>query len=55
MAPGQYAVSDKLLDAIPADQAQALRAAHERIRAFHEKLQQSWHFTDADGTASASR
>ena len=51
MAPGQYAVSDKLLDAIPADQAQALRAAHERIRAFHEKqLQQSWHFTDADGT-----
>ena len=51
VAPGQYAVSDKLLDAIPADQAQALRAAHERIRAFHEKqLQQSWHFTDADGT-----
>ena len=51
VAPGQYAVSDKFLDAIPADQAQALRAAHERIRAFHEKqLQQSWHFTDADGT-----
>jgi histidinol dehydrogenase len=51
VAPGQYAVSDKLLDAIPADQAQALRAAHERIRAFHEKqLQQSWHFIDADGT-----
>ena len=49
--PRQYAVSEKFLDAIPAAQAQALRAAHDRIRAFHEKqLQQSWHFTDADGT-----
>jgi len=49
--PRQYAVSEKYLDAIPAAQAQALRAAHDRIRAFHEKqLQQSWDFTDADGT-----
>ena len=49
--PRQYAVSEKSLDAIPAAQAQALRAAHDRIRAFHEKqLQQSWDFTDADGT-----
>ena len=50
-APKQYAVSEKFLDAIPADQAQALRAAHGRIRAFHERqLQKSWHFTDDDGT-----
>ena len=51
VVPKQYAVSSELLQAIPAEQAQALRAAHERIRAFHEKqLQQSWEFTDADGT-----
>ncbi len=49
--PKQYAVSEKFLEAIPADLAQALRAAHVRIRAFHEKqLQKSWEFTDADGT-----
>jgi histidinol dehydrogenase len=49
--PRQYAVTEKFLETIPADQAQALRAAHERIRAFHEKqLQKSWEFTDADGT-----
>jgi len=36
---------------IPREQADALRAAHERIKAFHEKqLQQSWQFTEADGT-----
>jgi histidinol dehydrogenase len=51
VVPRQYAVSEKFLDAIPGDQAAALRAAHDRIRAFHEKqLQQSWEFTDADGT-----
>jgi histidinol dehydrogenase len=51
VVPRQYAVSEKLLDAIPGDQAGALRAAHDRIRAFHEKqLQQSWEFTDTDGT-----
>jgi histidinol dehydrogenase len=51
VAPRQYAVSEQFLDAIPAEQAAALRAAHERIRAFHEKqLQRSWDFTDADGT-----
>ena len=50
-APKQYAVSEKFLDAIPADQAQALRAAHGRIRAFHERqLQKAWHFTEDDGT-----
>jgi histidinol dehydrogenase len=42
---------EKRLDAIPREQLDALRAAHERIRAFHEKqLQKSWDFTDADGT-----
>jgi histidinol dehydrogenase len=56
MAPKQYAVSEKFLDAIPAEQAQALRAAHDRIRAFHEKqLQSSWEFTDADGTRLGQR
>jgi histidinol dehydrogenase len=51
MLPRQYAVSQKLVDAIPAGQAEALRQARDRIRAFHEKqLQQSWDFTDADGT-----
>jgi histidinol dehydrogenase len=54
--PRQYAVSAKVLDAIPAAQAQALRAAHERIRAFHEKqVQQSWEFTDAEGTRLGQR
>jgi len=39
------------LKAIPSEQAAALRAAHERIRAFHEKqIQESWQFTEADGT-----
>ena len=42
---------EKRLEAIPPEQAQALRAAHERIRAFHERqLQKSWDFTEADGT-----
>ena len=42
---------EKRLDAIPREQLDALRAAHERIRAFHERqLQKSWDFTDADGT-----
>ncbi|HEX2332476.1 MAG TPA: histidinol dehydrogenase [Burkholderiales bacterium] len=49
--PRQYAVTEKFLDAIPSDQLGALRQARDRIRAFHEKqLQQSWDFTDADGT-----
>ena len=51
VTPRQYAVSAKFLDAIPAEQAHALRSAHDRIRAFHEKqLQRSWEFTDGDGT-----
>jgi histidinol dehydrogenase len=36
---------------IPRQQAEALRVAHDRIKAFHERqLQQSWQFTEADGT-----
>ena len=51
VVPRQYEVSAKLLDAIPREQADALRLAHERIRAFHERqLQSSWDFTDSDGT-----
>jgi len=51
VAPKQFAVSEKFLEAIPAAQAQALRAAHDRIRVFHERqLQKSWDFTDGDGT-----
>jgi histidinol dehydrogenase len=42
---------EKRLEAIPPRQAEALRMAHDRIRAFHEKqLQESWQFTDGDGT-----
>ena len=51
VAPRQFELSGKLMDAIPREQAEALRAAHQRIRAFHERqLQTSWEFTDADGT-----
>jgi len=51
VAPKQLAVTPELMDAVPAAQAQALRAAHARIRAFHERqLQQSWEYTDAEGT-----
>jgi len=36
---------------IPREQAEALRVAHDRIKAFHERqLQESWQFTEADGT-----
>jgi histidinol dehydrogenase len=39
------------LDNLPADQAQALRTAAERIRRYHEKQkQESWQYTDADGS-----
>jgi histidinol dehydrogenase len=49
--PREFPLTESLLDAIPAEQARALRAAHERIRAFHERqLQGSWDFTEADGT-----
>jgi len=51
VSPKEFKLTMGLLDAIPVEQAQALRAAHERIRAFHERqLQTSWDFTDSDGT-----
>jgi histidinol dehydrogenase len=51
VAPADFHISQKSLDAVPTAQADALRAAHQRIKAFHEKqLQKSWDFTDADGT-----
>jgi histidinol dehydrogenase len=54
--PKQFAVTPGLIKAIPAAQARALRAAHRRIRAFHEKQrQQSWEYTDADGTRLGQR
>ncbi len=39
------------LDALPANQNAALRAAAERVRSYHEKqIMQSWSYTEADGT-----
>ena len=44
------------IGAIPGDQLQALKDAHQRIRAFHEKqLQSSWNYTEADGTRLGQR
>jgi histidinol dehydrogenase len=41
---------------VPGAQGQALRVAHQRIRAFHEKqLQSSWQYTEADGTRLGQR
>ncbi|MBV9188984.1 MAG: histidinol dehydrogenase [Betaproteobacteria bacterium] len=41
---------------VPAAQLDALRAAHARIRAFHERqAQQSWEYTEADGTRLGQR
>jgi histidinol dehydrogenase len=56
VTPKEFGLSRDLLARVPAEQAQALEAAHERIRAFHEKqLQQSWDFTDAEGTRLGQR
>ena len=44
------------LDGLPSAERDALRAAHERIRAFHERqLQTSWEFREADGTRLGQR
>jgi histidinol dehydrogenase len=43
-------------EGVSRQQLEALRAAHERIRAFHEKqVQQSWEYTEADGTRLGQR
>jgi len=50
VAPKDFSLTGRF-DAIPREQAEALRAAHARIQAFHEKQkQESWQFTEADGT-----
>jgi len=55
-APKQFSITADLVGAVPAEQARALRAAHERIRNFHEKqLQHSWEYTDAEGTRLGQR
>ncbi|HEY9531537.1 MAG TPA: histidinol dehydrogenase [Burkholderiales bacterium] len=42
--------------ALPGPQGQALRVAHQRIKAFHERqLQSSWQYTEADGTRLGQR
>jgi histidinol dehydrogenase len=47
---------EEAMQSVPRGQLDALRAAHGRIRAFHEKqLQQSWEYTDADGTRLGQR
>ena len=44
------------INALPPVERDALRAAHERIRAFHERqLQTSWDFREADGTRLGQR
>ncbi|MDQ5847485.1 MAG: histidinol dehydrogenase [Pseudomonadota bacterium] len=44
------------LTSLPAEQGKALRFAAERIRRFHERqLQQSWDYTEADGTRLGQR
>ena len=54
--PREIVLSAKYLENIPRDQASALRAAHRRIRAFHDRQKQaSWEFTDADGTRLGQR
>jgi histidinol dehydrogenase len=54
------AISDLEMDfsktSVPGAQGQALRLAHQRIKAFHEKqLQSSWQYTEADGTRLGQR
>ena len=46
----------KAVQAVPRAQAEALKSAFERIKAFHEKQrQESWDYTDADGTRLGQR
>ena len=44
------------LASLPDEQRRALEAAHDRIRAFHARqLQQSWEYTEPDGTRLGQR
>jgi histidinol dehydrogenase len=43
-------------DMVATEQLEALKAAHGRIRSFHERqLQKSWEYTEADGTVLGQR
>jgi len=43
--------AQQALESIPADQREALQAAAERVRSYHEhQKQDSWTYTEADGT-----
>jgi histidinol dehydrogenase len=54
--PKEIVLRKDFIGAIPGEQAAALRQAHDRIRAFHERqLQASWDFTDAQGTRLGQR
>ena len=47
---------DLPVEGVPAEQLKALREAHERIRAFHERqVQSSWDYTEPDGTRLGQR
>ena len=49
-------LTPRLRSALTGDALAALRAAHERIRAFHEhQVQQSWDYREADGTRLGQR
>lgn len=46
-----HAELNAALNSLPAEQREALRAAAERVRNYHEKqVMQSWQYTEADGT-----
>ena len=50
------AALEKAKGLVPPAQLDALRTAHERIRAFHERQRQaSWDYTEADGTRLGQR
>jgi histidinol dehydrogenase len=47
---------DLPVEGVPGEQLKALREAHERIRAFHERqVQSSWDYTEPDGTRLGQR
>jgi len=47
---------EQALGSLPEEQRRALEAAHQRIRAFHARqLQQSWEYTEPDGTRLGQR
>jgi histidinol dehydrogenase len=53
VSPGEMQAA---LRSISRESAEALRLAHERIRAFHERQrQESWDYTEADGTKLGQR